>query len=75
MLRNCHHDRIGPVSSAGNFNLLLPPTLSISAPDANGNVNVSWPTSSSSGYQLQFSPDMNTWVPVSGKGFFRLVKP
>ena len=65
----------GPVSSAGNFNLLLPPTLSISAPDANGNVNVSWPTSSSSGYQLQFSPDMNTWVPVSGKGFFRLVKP
>ena len=65
----------GPVSASGNFNLLLPPTLSISAPDANGNVNVSWPATNATGYHLEFSPDMTNWVPVSPTGFFRLVKP
>ena len=65
----------GPVSATGNFNLLLPPTLSISAADATGNVNVSWPATNATGYHLEFSPDMTNWVPVNDKGFFRLVKP
>lgn len=65
----------GPVSATGNFTLLLPPTLSISAADANGNVNVSWPAANATGYHLEFSPDMTNWVPVNDKGFFRLVKP
>jgi len=64
----------GPVSATGNFTLLLPPTLTISGPDGNGNMHVTWPISAP-GYQLQFSPDMNNWVPVTGSGFFRLVKP
>jgi len=64
----------GPVSAASSFSMLIPPPLSISGPDGNGNMNVTWPVSTP-GYQLEFSPDMNTWVPVSGSGFFRLVKP
>ena len=65
----------GTVSATGSFSLLIPPTLSISGPDTNGNMNVTWPVSTPPGYQLQFSPDMSNWVPVSGSGFFRLVKP
>jgi hypothetical protein len=57
--------------------------LVISAPDANGYVQVTWPAGLLPGYVLQFNSNLNTtnWVlttnrvPASGKGFFRLVKP
>ncbi|HXI71027.1 MAG TPA: esterase-like activity of phytase family protein [Verrucomicrobiae bacterium] len=66
----------GSVSAAGSFTLSYPPSLTISAPDTNGYVQVSWPTIGFPGYQLQFNPDLNStnWVNVSTNGFFRLVK-
>jgi len=61
----------------GSFTLAYPPTLTISGPDTNGYVQVSWPTIGFPGYQLQFNPDLTStnWVPVDTTGFFRLVKP
>ena len=66
----------GTGSSTGSFTLNLPPSLAISGPDASGYVHVSWQTTGQSGYQLQFSPDLNgtNWVTVSTNGFFRLIK-
>jgi hypothetical protein len=50
------------------------PQLSIE--QSGGNAVVTWPLQGAEGYQLQFSPDLSgtNWVPVSGNGFFRLVK-
>jgi hypothetical protein len=71
------------VNHSGQFAVLQIPSLVISAPDASGYVQVTWPASLLPGYVLEFNPDMSTtnWVPTtsrvpaSGKGFFRLVKP
>jgi hypothetical protein len=71
------------VNHSGQFAVVQIPSLAISEPDAGGYVQVTWPASLLPGYVLEFNPDMSTtnWVPttnrvlVSGKGFFRLVKP
>lgn len=66
------------VSHAGQFAAVqLPPALVITGPDAQGNVNVTWPASLLPGYVLQYCPDLTTtnWVAISNQGFFRLVKP
>jgi len=70
------------VNHAGQF-AVIQLRLVISAPDANGYVQVTWPAGLLPGYVLQFNSNLNTtnWVlttnrvPASGKGFFRLVKP
>jgi hypothetical protein len=70
------------VNHAGQF-AVIQLQLVISGPDANGYVQVTWPTNWLPGYVLQFNPDIRTtnWVPTTnrvpaiGNGFFRLVKP
>jgi len=54
------------------------PSLQISSPDAQGNVQVTWPMGALPlGWSLQFNPGLGAtnWVTVSSNGFFRLVKP
>ena len=71
------------VNHASQFAVIQIPPMVISEPDANGYVRVTWPSSLLPGYVLQFNPDLGTtnWVAtpncvrMSGKGFFRLVKP
>jgi 3',5'-cyclic AMP phosphodiesterase CpdA len=65
----------GTISSTGLFLLDYPPALVIE-PYTNGWVQVYWPVSSLSSYQLQFSPDVSgtNWVNVTSNGFFRLIK-
>jgi len=62
------------VNHASDFAVIqLPPSLIITQDALNAYVTrpLSVP-----GYQLQFNPDLGTtnWVPVTGNGFFRLVK-
>jgi 3',5'-cyclic AMP phosphodiesterase CpdA len=67
---------VGTVSSVGSFDVEYAPSMGIEAA-TNGYMHVYWPGSSSSTYQLQFSPDLSgtNWVNVNGNGYFRLVKP
>jgi hypothetical protein len=62
------------VNHATDFAVVqLPPSLVITQDAAS--VHVTWPVGVP-GYQLQFNADLSTtnWVPVSGNGFFRLMK-